>query len=120
MFVRKLYYDITTGAVLESHVRQGKVRMTSFEEDAAALPSLAGRSENDTGCMVWTEPDAEIESGFAAATGVSVEVTQTPHKIVFDYTPIEEESGESDNVDFAQAYVDLLAETIAKEEGLEV
>ena len=88
MFIRKLYYDIETGVVLSCHMRQGSVRMTTFAEDAAALPELAGRTEADTGCMVWTEPDAETEAAFIAATGVSVDVTQTPHQLVFDYTPL--------------------------------
>lgn len=92
MFVRKLYYSITTGAVLSSHMRNGSVRMTTFTEDVSALPELAGCTEENTGCMVWTEPDTEIETAFSAATGVSVDVTQNPHQIVFDYTPIEEET----------------------------
>ena len=41
MFVRKLYYDLTTGAVLESHMRQGDVRMTTFAEDAAVEAAFA-------------------------------------------------------------------------------
>ena len=88
MFIRKLYYDLETGAVLSSHMRQGNVKMTTFAEDTAALPELAGRTEADTGCMVWESPDAEIEAAFADATGVSVDVTQTPHAVVFDHTPL--------------------------------
>ena len=83
MFVRKLYYDLTTGAVLESHMRHGNVRMTTFAEDAAVLPTLSGRSEEDTGCMVWTEPGAAVEAAFAACAGVSVDVTQQPHALVW-------------------------------------
>ena len=92
MFVRKIYYDMKTGEVIESHMRNGDVRMTTFEDDCKVLASLAGRTETDTGCMVWTEPDAEIEAGFEGATGVSVDVTQDPPVIVFDYTPIEPET----------------------------
>ena len=88
MFVRKLYYDLATGVVLSSHMRQGNVRMTTFAEDVAVLPELAGRTEENTGCMVWETPNADTEAAFAAATGVSVDVAQTPHAVVFDYTPI--------------------------------
>ena len=88
MFVRKLYYDLDTGEVLSSHMRQGSVRMTTFAEDVASLPELAGRTEGDTGCMVWTEPDTQIENDFATATGVTVDVSANPHQIVFDYTPV--------------------------------
>lgn len=90
MFVRKLYYNLFDGVVFESIMMEGNVRLTTFEQDTATLPSLEGRTKTDTGCMVWTEPDPEIEAGFEGATGVSVDVTQTPHKIVWDYTPIEE------------------------------
>lgn len=90
MFIRKLFYDLNTGAVLESFMRQGSVRMTTFAEDVATLPSLTGRTEADTGCMVWTEPDADIEAAFVGATGVSVDVSQEPHQLVFDYTQPEE------------------------------
>ena len=83
MFVRKLYYDPATGDVLESHMRRGDVRMTTFAEDAAVLPALSGRSEEDTGCMVWTEPDAAVEAAFAACAGVSVDVTQQPYALVW-------------------------------------
>ena len=83
MFVRKLYYDPAIGDVLESHMRQGDVRMTTFAEDAAVLPALSGRTEEDTGCMVWTEPDAAVEAAFAACAGVTVDVTRQPHAAIF-------------------------------------
>lgn len=88
MFIRKLYYDLTTGDVLSSHMRQGNVRMTTFAEDVASLPELVERTEADTGCMVWTEPDAAIEEAFSKATGVSVDVAAKPNQVVFDFTPI--------------------------------
>lgn len=88
LFIRKLYYDLISGETLASYMRQGDVIMTTFAEDVAALPELAGRAEVDTGCMVWTEFDSVIEEAFAAATGVSVDVAAEPHQIVFDYTPL--------------------------------
>ena len=85
MFVRKLYYDPDTGDVLESHMRQGDVRMTTFAEDCAALPSLAGRSEADTGCMLWTEPDATTEACFVNAVCVGVNIGQNPPSLIWEY-----------------------------------
>lgn len=85
MFVRKLYYDLTTGAVLESHMRHGNVRMTTFAEDAAVLPTLSGRSEEDTGCMVWTEPDAATEACFVNAVCVGVDIEQNPPALIWEY-----------------------------------
>ncbi len=66
MFVRKVYFDKATGDVLESHMRRGDVVMTSFGRDAQELPSLAGRSQIDTGVFVWDAPDADVEAAFAA------------------------------------------------------
>lgn len=94
MFIRKLYYDKTTGEVLSSHMRQGNVKMTTFAEDVETLPELAGRTEADTICMMWTEPDAALEEAFSKATGVTVDVSVTPHQIVFDYTPVPVEPDE--------------------------
>ena len=88
MFVRKLYYDLETGAVLSSHMRQGAVKMTTFAEDINVLPELAGRTEAGTGCIMWTDPDTVMEEAFSKATGVSVDVAAEPHQIVFDYTPL--------------------------------
>lgn len=85
MFVRKLYYDPDTGDVLESHMRRGDVRMTTFAEDAALLPALSGRSEDDTGCMVWTEPDAAVEACFANAICTGVDITQNPTALIWEY-----------------------------------
>ena len=85
MFIRKLYYDLNTGAVIESHMRHGNVRMTTFAEDAAVLPTLAGRSEEDTGCMVWTELDAAVEAHFDTAICVGVDITQNPPAIIWEY-----------------------------------
>ena len=88
MFIRKLYYDKTTGEVLSSHMRQGNVKMTTFAEDINVLAELAGRTEADTGSMVWGEPDAALEEAFFKATGVSVDVSAEPHQIIFDFTPL--------------------------------
>lgn len=90
MFVRKLYYSLSTGEVLESYMRLGDVIMTSFDEDVNTLPSLADRTEDNTGCIVWEAPDPVMEEAFANATGVLIDVQATPHQIVFDYTPAPE------------------------------
>lgn len=110
MFIRKLYYDLSTGVALESHMRQGSVHMTTFAEDTSALPTLTGRTEADTGCMVWTEPDTVIEEAFAGATGVRVDVSATPHTLLLDYTPMEIET-EPDPATMETALNELGVET---------
>lgn len=88
MFIRKLYYDRQSGAVIESHMREGDVVQTSFADDVAVLPSLAGRTDADTGCLMWTVKDAALEAQFRAKQCLSVDVTQTPPVPVFtDYPP---------------------------------
>ena len=90
MFVRKLYYDTTTGVVIRSSMMQGHVRLTTTAEDMAALPELAAYADapDNLGVMVWTEPDATVEDCMSRATGISVDVSVTPHVIVYDYTPL--------------------------------
>ena len=91
MFVRKLYYDTQTGAVVRSSMMRGHVRLTSLAEDMAVLPELApyAATPDTLGVMVWTEPDQEVEDCMSRATGVSVDVSQTPHQIIYDYTPVD-------------------------------
>lgn len=83
MFIRKVYYDLDTGDILESHMRKGAVAYTSFDYDLAIYPSLAGRSKEDTGCIEWLEEDAEIEESFRNATSIRVENGE----VLFDFTP---------------------------------
>ena len=92
MFVRKLYYDAQTGTVVRSSMMQGHVRLTSKAEDMAALPELAAYAEapENLGVMVWTEPDAQVEDCMSQATKITVDVTVTPHQIVYDFTPLPE------------------------------
>ena len=120
MFVRKLYYDLITGEVLSSHMRQGSVKMTTFVHDVAILPELAGRSEENTGCMVWTEPDAAIEESFSNATRIIVDVNVNPHQIIFNSEalgtiedPIPWVSGMNCFADFYYTYNDKLYKVAA-------
>lgn len=92
MFIRKLYYDLSTGAVVRSSMMQGHVKMTTTEHDMSVLPELApyANAPETLGCMLWTQPDPDVEDCMSRATGLSVDVTQTPHVIVYDYTPLPE------------------------------
>lgn len=90
MFIRKLYYDLTTGTVIRSSMMQGDVRLTTTAEDMAVLPELAEYATDpaNLGVMVWTDPDLAVEDAMTRATGISVDVTVTPHAIVYDFTPL--------------------------------
>ena len=90
MFLRRLYYDRATGDVLGSGMRQGAIIITTHAQDYAALPSLAGRSDTDTGYFEWREPNAEIDALFATKV-VSVDVTHSPPALVWTNPPPIEE-----------------------------
>lgn len=80
MFVRRLYYD-TTGAMLHSYMMAGSITVLPADEVAAGL------GLTNYACMEWLEPDPAIEDSFARSYGrVSVDVSQDPHELVFDYS----------------------------------
>ena len=74
MFVRKLYYDLTTGQAIDSYMMQGSVYLTTEEEDYATNLKLKNRTPADTGVMVWTEYDEARESAFNNAKSVAVDL----------------------------------------------
>ena len=81
MFVRRLYYDRETGNTLHSYIMSGDIVILPVDEVAAGL------GLTDYGYMEWMEPDPAIEDSFARSYGrVSVDVTQEPHALVFDYS----------------------------------
>lgn len=82
MFIRRHYYDKSTGATVCSYMMQGAINIRTVANEFAVYPELAGRSMEDTGVLEWTEPVAEIEDGFVRAYTVTV-VDGVP---VFDFT----------------------------------
>lgn len=81
MFVRRLYYDFATGVMLHSYMMSGAIQVLPADEVAAGL-GLANYAYTE-----WTEPDQAIEDSFARSYGRgSVDVTQEPHALVFDYS----------------------------------
>lgn len=81
MFVRRLYYDLGSGTTLYSYVMSGDIVILSADEVAAGL-GLANYAY-----MEWLEPDQAIEDSFTRSYGrVSVDVTQEPHALAFDYS----------------------------------
>lgn len=84
-FIRRHFYDLDTGKTLRSYHMQGWIEPISIEEEAI-LYSLS-----NYGLYEWTEPDAEIEQAFEDSYGrVTVDITQTPPQLVFDYSPLPE------------------------------
>lgn len=100
MFIRKLYYDMLSGMVLSSRMMRGAVVITSRDEDIKTIPYLVPYQDHpqDLGLFQWTEPDPEVEKNMAVATGIRVDVSVTPHVIVYDFTPIQRETLTADEV----------------------
>lgn len=103
-YLRRHYYDLSTGAAVCSYMMQGAIKVRLAAEDFAIYPELAGRSLADTGVLEWREPVAEIEDGFARAYGVTV-VDGQP---VFDFTPPEQEQPETPDPAEMQAALEIL------------
>lgn len=100
MFVRKLYYDNSSGAVLRNMAMEGDVLVTPLEDDLERLPQLSPYRDNpgNLGLFLWTEPDPEAEENMAKATKVWVDVSETPHVIMYDFTPLDSGTLTSDEV----------------------
>lgn len=81
MFIRRLFYDLTTGAILQSYTMQGDIIIVTAEEDAEFY------GLENWGVFEWLEPDEQIEKNFSEAYGVTVDVGKEPHELVFDFTP---------------------------------
>lgn len=81
MFVRRLYYDFATGETLHGYVMSGDIVILPADEVAAGL------GLTNYAYMEWLEPDPAIEDSFARSYGrVSVDVTQEPHELIFDFS----------------------------------
>lgn len=91
MYIRRVFYDPTTGAVLYVYTQQGDFEYTQ----PAVMAALIGYS--DAACMEWTTPDSAIEAAFAETdsegnprrVNVSVNVSGEEPQLVFEYETIE-------------------------------
>lgn len=81
MFIRRFFYDLTTGDVLLSYMMQGDIAPGTPEQDAEFY-----ELEN-WGVFEWTKPDEEIEKNFLGAYKVTVDITKNPHELIFDFNP---------------------------------
>lgn len=81
MFIRRHFYDLNTGETLHSYMMQGHIKPVTAEQDAENY------NLTNYGVFEWTTPNEQIENNFMTAYGVTVDVTKTPHELVFDFTP---------------------------------
>ena len=91
-FIRRVYYDVTTGAVLLAYMMQGDIRIPSDEEDLSRYHELQSCFSAQTmGKLEWTEPDAVIEQAFIDAVSFAVQVDGEEPTMVFNYALPKEE-----------------------------
>ena len=94
MYRRRIFYDIITGEILRSYTAQGTISEPYTPEFEAAVIGL-----ENWGVFSWEEYDPAVEAQFAQfdANGVQrivsvhVDVSQQPHKLVFEYEAVTQE-----------------------------
>ena len=83
MFYRRIYYNLTSGTVLDSRMAKGDIRIQTVEEELASFAGLQGYTRSTVGLMEWFEPDATVEAQFEVQMLERIDVTQAPHIMVF-------------------------------------
>ena len=89
MFLRRLFYDLTTGEMLSMRLTSGAAIAPSVEVDAEGLVNW--------GVGEWTTPDpateaamaSEDEDGNPRAVTVKVDASSTPPKLTYTYAPVD-------------------------------
>ena len=89
MFLRRLFYDLTTGEMLSMRLTSGAAIAPSVEVDAEGLVNW--------GVVEWTTPDPATEAAMASAdedgnpraVTVKVDTSSTPPKLTYTYAPVD-------------------------------
>lgn len=90
MFLRRLFYDLTTGDMLKMSLLMGAAIAPSVDEEAEELVNW--------GVVEWAAPEPATEAAMASAdedgnprkVTVTVDVKSVPPKPVYTYAPIED------------------------------
>lgn len=105
MFVRRLFYNSTNGVLLYSYSAECNVEDNSLimrvEE---AVPD---QDPTTVGIMEWLERDEEVETKMNGDYDISVDVSATPHTLVFTEKPAQEETDEATIEDYEKALSEL-------------
>ena len=89
MFLRRLFYDLTTGEMLSMRLTSGAAIAPSVEVVAEGLVNW--------GVVEWTTPDPATEAAMASAdedgnpraVTVKVDASSTPPKLTYTYAPVD-------------------------------
>ena len=81
MFVRRVFYNLTDGAVLYAYSAECNVEDESlFMRIEDAVPN---HDPATVGVMEWTEPDTDLEAKLNGDYDISVDVSVDPHELIF-------------------------------------
>lgn len=89
MFLRRLFYDLTTGEMLSMRLTSGAAIAPSVEADAEGLTNW--------GVIEWPTPDPATEAAMASAdedgnprtVTVKVDASSDPPKLTYTYAPVD-------------------------------
>lgn len=89
MFLRRLFYDLTTGDMLKMSLLMGAAIAPSVDEEAEGLVGW--------GVVEWTAPEPATEAAMASAdedgnpraVTVKVDASSTPPKLTYTYAPVD-------------------------------
>ena len=89
MFLRRLFYDLTTGEMLSMRLTSGAAIAPSVEVDAEGLVNW--------GVVEWTTPDPATDAAMASAdedgnpraVTIKVDASSTPPKLTYTYAPVD-------------------------------
>ena len=96
MFIRRLYYNLETGEIILSYYQTGSIVILDKEDELRIFPELQGYSIDELGVFEWLEPDEEVEAKMRGRYRVSVDISKTPHEVVFTELPEPEPTPEGD------------------------
>ena len=87
MFYRRIFYDKSTGKILDSRMSLGDIKVNTAAEELELFPSLAGYTEETAGVLEWMEPDAGVEAQFEKQHLASIDLSGVNPVMVFEPFP---------------------------------
>ena len=87
MFYRRIFYDKSTGKILDSRMARGDINVKTAAEELELFPSLAGYTDETAGVLEWMEPDAEVEARFETQQLASIDLSGESPVMVFEPFP---------------------------------
>lgn len=88
-YILRIYYDLASGEIVFFYTQSGEaITIMPLSHDFAVYPQLADRTKADTSCLEWFARDEDLEAKLTSGEYIAhVDVTQTPHVLVFEEPP---------------------------------